>query len=232
MAEFEVALPVGQTRIMACQALGLKLFVLLSRSPKLNGHVEGMQRSFREEFYTRPLPSQIPELQRELDAYLEHYNRRRPHRAWGGLTLGGKTRWSRSPQSLRCVGRLHSKQVFAGKHDAPVLAVLNRSVDAAATFANDDRNKSGAWTQFLKPEEAAQITAIFYSRPIPGDTFSVSKQFLAKYPNLTKGIAAAIQRIRTPESKLLFNLYRIDYMVPAKDSDYDVVREARKIAGQ
>ncbi|KGQ21521.1 phosphate/phosphite/phosphonate ABC transporter substrate-binding protein [Thermus filiformis] len=128
--------------------------------------------------------------------------------------------------------KFFSKQVFAGKHDAAVLAVLNRSVDAAATFANDDRNKSGAWTQFLKPEEAAQITAIFYSRPIPGDTFSVSKQFLAKYPNLTKGIAAAIQRIRTPESKLLFNLYRIDYMVPAKDSDYDVVREARKIAGQ
>ncbi len=128
--------------------------------------------------------------------------------------------------------RFFSKQVFAGKHDAAVLAVLNRSVDAAATFANDDRNKSGAWTQFLKPEEAAQITAIFYTRPIPGDTFTVSKQFLTKYPNLTKGIAAAIRRIRTPESKLLFNLYRIDYMVPAKDSDYDVVREARRIAGQ
>ncbi|MER3536051.1 MAG: phosphate/phosphite/phosphonate ABC transporter substrate-binding protein [Thermus sp.] len=128
--------------------------------------------------------------------------------------------------------KFFSKQIFAGKHDAAVLAVLNRSVDAAATFANDDRNKSGAWTQFLKPEEAAQITAIFYTRPIPGDTFTVSKQFLTKYPNLTKGIAAAIRRIRTPESKLLFNLYRIDYMVPAKDSDYDVVREARRIAGQ
>lgn len=55
------------------------------RSPKLNGHVERMQRTFRDEFYTRPLPSQIPELQRELDAYLDHYNRRRPHRALGGL---------------------------------------------------------------------------------------------------------------------------------------------------
>ncbi|MER3479338.1 MAG: phosphate/phosphite/phosphonate ABC transporter substrate-binding protein [Meiothermus sp.] len=128
--------------------------------------------------------------------------------------------------------KLFSKQVFAGKHDSAVLAVLNRSVDAAATFANDDKNKSGAWTQFLKPEEAAQLTAIFYSKPIPGDTFSVSKQFLTKHPNLARGIAAAIQRIRTPGNKLLFNLYRIDYMIPAKDSDYDVVREARKVAGQ
>jgi phosphonate transport system substrate-binding protein len=128
--------------------------------------------------------------------------------------------------------KLFTKQVFAGKHDAAVLAVLNKSVDAAATFANDDKNKSGAWTQFLKPEEAAQLTAIFYSKPIPGDTFTVSKDFLAKYPNLARGIAAAIQRIKTPSSKLLADLYRIDYMIPAKDSDYDVVREARKLSGQ
>ncbi|GAB5602953.1 phosphate/phosphite/phosphonate ABC transporter substrate-binding protein [Thermus sp. FJN-A] len=125
-----------------------------------------------------------------------------------------------------------AKQVFAGKHDAAVLAVLNKSVDAAATFANDDKNKSGAWTQFLKPEEARQIVAIFYSKPIPGDTFSVSKEFLTRYSNLAKGIAAAIQRCQAPKCNLLQNLYRIDYMIPAKDSDYDVVREARRISGQ
>ncbi|RIH87017.1 Phosphate-import protein PhnD [Meiothermus luteus] len=128
--------------------------------------------------------------------------------------------------------KLFAKQTFAGRHDACVLAVLNKSVDACATFANDNRNKSGAWTQFLKPEEAAQLTAIFYSRPIPGDTFSVSKQFITKYPTLARGIAAALQGIRAPENKLLFNLYRIDYMIPAQDSDYDVVRQARKVAGQ
>jgi Integrase core domain. len=75
MAEFEET----------CQRLGIELFVLPPRSPKLNGHVERMQRTFREEFYTRPLPSRIPELQRELDAYLDYYNRRRPHRALNGL---------------------------------------------------------------------------------------------------------------------------------------------------
>lgn len=128
--------------------------------------------------------------------------------------------------------KLFGKQTFAGKHDSCVLAVLNKSVDACATFANDDHNKSGAWTQFLKPEEAAQLTAIFYSKPIPGDTFSVSKQFLAKYPTLSRGIAAALQGIKTPSSKLLLDLYRIDYMIPAKDADYDVVRDARKVAGQ
>ena len=44
-----------------------------------------MQRTFRDGFYTRPLPSRVPELQRELDAYLDYYNRRRPHRALSGL---------------------------------------------------------------------------------------------------------------------------------------------------
>jgi len=75
MAEFEEA----------CERLGIALFVLPPKSPKLNGHVERMQRTFREEFYTRPLPSKIPELQRELDSYLDYYNRERPHRALGGL---------------------------------------------------------------------------------------------------------------------------------------------------
>jgi putative transposase len=68
-----------------CQRLGIRLFVLPPRSPKLNGHVERMQRTFRDEFYTRPLPSRLSELQAELEAYLNYYNGRRPHRALGGL---------------------------------------------------------------------------------------------------------------------------------------------------
>jgi len=31
------------------------------------------------------LPTRIPELQRELNAYLDYYNRERPHRALNGL---------------------------------------------------------------------------------------------------------------------------------------------------
>ncbi|ETN89560.1 integrase core domain-containing protein, partial [Thermus sp. NMX2.A1] len=75
MAEFE----------KTCQGLGIALFVLPPRSPKLNGHVERLQRTFRDEFYTRPLPTRLSELQAKLDAYLDYYNRRRPHMALGGL---------------------------------------------------------------------------------------------------------------------------------------------------
>ena len=75
MAEFEEA----------CQQHGIQLFVLPPKSPKLNGHVERMQRTFKDEFYTRPLPSRIPELQQELNAYLDYYNHERPHRSLNGL---------------------------------------------------------------------------------------------------------------------------------------------------
>jgi phosphonate transport system substrate-binding protein len=124
-----------------------------------------------------------------------------------------------------------SNQTFAGKHDAAVLSVLNGSVDAAATFANDDQNVSGAWTQFLEADQAAELTAIFYTEPIPGDTFSVSKTFQEQYPELTQQIADAITAIKAPDSTLLADLYRIDYMEPATDDDYTVVREAREILG-
>ena len=124
-----------------------------------------------------------------------------------------------------------SNQTFAGGHDAAVLSVLNGSVDAAATFANDAENISGAWTQFLEEDEAAQLTSIFYSRPIPGDTFSVSPLFKETYPELTAQISDAIAALKAPDSDLLTNLYRIDEMIPATDDDYAVVREARDVLG-
>ena len=98
MAEFEET----------CQRLDITLFVLPPKSPKLNGHVERMQRTFKDEFYTRPLPSRIPELQRELDAYLDYYNRERPHRALNGLApleFLAMMQKESAPEDPGCVGR-------------------------------------------------------------------------------------------------------------------------------
>lgn len=75
MAEFEET----------CARMGIRLFVLPPRSPKLNGHVERMQRTLRDEFYTRSLPYGVAAMQKELERYLSYYNTRRPHMALGGL---------------------------------------------------------------------------------------------------------------------------------------------------
>jgi len=57
MAEFEEA----------CYLYDIKLFVLPPKGPKLNGYVERMQRTFKDEFYTRTLPTRIASIQTELD---------------------------------------------------------------------------------------------------------------------------------------------------------------------
>lgn len=121
--------------------------------------------------------------------------------------------------------------LYSGGHDATVLAVLNRKVDAGATFANFPDGKDAAWMQYLKdPEEQKKIRAIAYSEPIPADNLVVNA-------NLDPGLAKRIEEIfldlsRDPEGKkMLRDLYQIDGFVVATDHDYDSVRKAFKIAG-
>ncbi len=72
----------------ACQERGIKLFVLLPRSPKLNGHVERAQRTHTEEFYelydgdldVKPLNQALLDWERV-------YNTIRPHHSLDGLPL-------------------------------------------------------------------------------------------------------------------------------------------------
>ena len=77
MAEFETA----------CQARGIRLFVLPPRSPKLHGAVERANRTHTEEFYE--ITSAEPELeafQVALRAWETVYNTIRPHQSLGYLT--------------------------------------------------------------------------------------------------------------------------------------------------
>jgi len=77
MAEFETA----------CEARGIRLFVLPPRSPKLHGAVERANRTHTEEFYE--VTTAEPELeafQAELRAWETVYNTIRPHQALGYLT--------------------------------------------------------------------------------------------------------------------------------------------------
>ena len=88
MAEFEET----------CQRLGLRLFVLPPRSPKLNGSVERAQRTHTEEFYevtdAEPTPAA---LRTELALWNTTYNTIRPHQALGYLTpLEYVTAWKQT----------------------------------------------------------------------------------------------------------------------------------------
>jgi transposase InsO family protein len=71
----------------ACQELGLKLFVLPPRSPKLNGRVERSHRTHQEEYYeVTDAEPEIASLRQELAQWEKVYNEVRPHQALGYLT--------------------------------------------------------------------------------------------------------------------------------------------------
>lgn len=72
---------------MACKEMGIRLFVLPPRSPKLNGHVERAQRTHTEEFYELYEGDfEIGPLNRALLKWEQEYDTYRPHHSLDGLT--------------------------------------------------------------------------------------------------------------------------------------------------
>ena len=64
----------------ACAALGIRVFVIPPRSPKLQSHVERAQRTHREEFYeVWPVQADLTEHRTQLQAWAQIYNTVRPH---------------------------------------------------------------------------------------------------------------------------------------------------------
>lgn len=128
--------------------------------------------------------------------------------------------------------KFFGKQVYAGSHDALVLAVLNGTVDAGATFVNDTEGKDGAWHQFLKtPEEQKKIKMVFVSDPIPGDTMATTNKFAKTHKELVdKTVKMMLSMNQSEEGKqILKDLYRIDAMVPATSKEYQPLRDAAKV---
>lgn len=128
--------------------------------------------------------------------------------------------------------KFFGRQIFAGGHDAVVLAVSNGTVDAGATYMANAAGQDGAWEQFLKtPEEKARIQILMTSEPIASDLIATSKGFREKYPEVVAKMTEILEAMgRDPEgAKLLKELYKVDRLVPAKSEDYEPVREAARL---
>jgi phosphonate transport system substrate-binding protein len=121
--------------------------------------------------------------------------------------------------------------VFAGGHDATVLAVFNHKADAGATYSNNTQGDDGSWSMYLKsPGERAQIKVIAYSEPIPNDNLVASPALDDE--TITKITKVFTDLNTTPEGRQwLHSIYRIEGFEPATDADYESVRDAFKDAG-
>jgi phosphonate transport system substrate-binding protein len=113
--------------------------------------------------------------------------------------------------------------VFAGAHDAALLALLNGSVDAAAVFDH-------APERLLKdPARIEPLTSIAETARIPNDGGCVRDGLPQE---LVERIRAALLKLNKPGGKpLLKKLYNIDGLVPASHEDYEPVVEAMNLLG-
>lgn len=113
--------------------------------------------------------------------------------------------------------------VFSGAHDASMQALLNRHVDAIATF-------DMARSQYLKnPADHERLVVIAESPPIPEAGIAMRDGF---DPALAVRVRAALVQIRGPQyAALLSRLYEIDGFEPANDSDYAPIRAAIELLG-
>lgn len=117
-----------------------------------------------------------------------------------------------------------SHTIYAGGHDAAVLAVVNGKVDAAATFANDTRGEDVPWKHMLK-DKAGAIRVLSYSRPIPNGAVAVSEKL---DPAVVAKVKQAFLDLGKTQSgrQELAKMYLIEQFAPASSADYDPVREA------
>jgi phosphonate transport system substrate-binding protein len=113
--------------------------------------------------------------------------------------------------------------MFSGTHEAALLALLNGSVDAVASF-------DLAPQQYLKDKERVErLTYVAETDPIP-EAGVVVREGLD--PALVKKLFDVLMTFNAPEYRhILRDFYGIDGFAPARDSDYNPVREAIDLLG-
>lgn len=128
------------------------------------------------------------------------------------------------------------KQSFLHTHDALVMAVLEKKVDAGATWVNNTDASRGAWHLYLRrnPEQLSQIRVIHISDPLPGDALSTTNSLWKKKRAMVEKVTKVLQRMgeALDGQQILRDLYGIDKMVPASVKDFDPIRSAAKNVGK
>lgn len=122
-------------------------------------------------------------------------------------------------------------QVFAGGHDAAVLAVQAGQVDAAAVWADPPDEGTGAWTRFLRGRPGPRLRPLIYSPPVPSDAVAVHPRFAREHSALVRAVREALIAIGQSEEgrRVLRALNSTDGFVPADRSQYEIVRRAFRV---
>jgi len=109
--------------------------------------------------------------------------------------------------------------LFAGSHDAAVLALVKGSVDAACCY-EDARDKL---LTMGFPDIMTDTRILAYTPEIPADNVAVIDEL---DPELAARVKSGLLALAGSEdgARILLELYDIEGLMPAVDADYDPVR--------
>lgn len=113
------------------------------------------------------------------------------------------------------------EKVFAGTHDEALNLLINKSVDAAAVWADDAEAKTGAWTK-VYPNYSPKVLSV--STPIPNDALVVREGLYNESAGLVLRFMDALISI-SEDTKILNELFGADRLVTATSRHYETVRE-------
>ena len=116
---------------------------------------------------------------------------------------------------------------FSGSHDAAVISLVKGGADAACCY--DDARGKLVESGFPDIMETTRVLA--YTPDIPADNVSVIKNL---DPMLTAKVSAGLQVLAASEQgkQVLMDLYEVEGLLPAKDSDYNPVRQMAQLLGK
>jgi phosphonate transport system substrate-binding protein len=116
---------------------------------------------------------------------------------------------------------------FSGNHDAAVISLVKGSVDAACCY--DDARAKLVDKGF--PGILTQTRVLAYTPEIPADNVSVIKNL---DPALAQKVTDGLVAVAATDQgkKVLMDLYEVEGLLPAKDSDYDPVRKMAQLLGK
>ena len=129
-----------------------------------------------------------------------------------------------------------SDVLYAGGHDKVVIAVYNKQVSGGATFGRSSTDPSAPLTdartlvKSTLPDVLDKVKIIAETDPIPNDTVSARKGLdKAIFDKVKSGLLQLAKQ--DDGKKLLADLYQIDGLADAADSDFDPIRKKAQQVG-
>ncbi len=132
---------------------------------------------------------------------------------------------------LKEKGIYPAKTFFAGGHPQAIIAVYQGTADVACTFwspkRGDEIHDARMHVLNTYPDVVEKVKIFAYTDWIPNDTVTFTKNLSNEIKQ--KIVTGLIEIAQTDKGKNIFQKnYDIDGFVPARDADYDIVRNTLK----